>query len=83
MKELFERLWFSVKVILDKDTPTRAKVMLILAILYLLSPFDIFPDFSLGIGQFDDLVLIPFFFYIATKMVPQTLRNKYRHPRIS
>ncbi len=83
MKELLEKIRFYIHILLDKDTPRRAKVMLIFAIAYLFLPFDIIPDFSLIVGQFDDLVVVPLLFYIATRMVPDAVRNKYKNPKAS
>lgn len=82
MKELLEKIWFYVKVIFDSKTPIRARVMLIFSMVYFLLPLDIVPDFSLGIGQLDDLVVIPILFYIATRMVPEEVIARHKkHPK--
>lgn len=78
MRDIIQKIKFYFKVLTDKDTPGRAKLMLILAFIYLILPFDIIPDFSLIVGQFDDLVVIPFLFYLAFRMVPLSVRNKYK-----
>lgn len=43
----------------DKRTPLAAKLLLLLALAYLLLPFDLVPDFIPVLGQIDDLVIVP------------------------
>ena len=43
-----------------RDTPWKVKAILGIAILYLLSPFDLVPDWILGFGLLDDLTVISF-----------------------
>ncbi|MGH7227933.1 MAG: YkvA family protein [Nitrospiraceae bacterium] len=45
-------------VIQDKKTPKLAKLLLMLAVGYLLLPFDIIPDFIPVIGHVDDAVIV-------------------------
>jgi uncharacterized membrane protein YkvA (DUF1232 family) len=52
------------------QTPVFAKVLLGMAIGYLLLPFDLIPDFIPVIGHLDDLVIIPGLIYLALKMIP-------------
>jgi uncharacterized membrane protein YkvA (DUF1232 family) len=52
------------------QTPVLAKVLLWLAIGYLLMPFDLIPDFLPVIGQLDELVIIPLLVYFALKLTP-------------
>ena len=47
-----------------------AKVLLGVAIGYLLLPFDLIPDFIPVIGHLDDLVIVPGLVYLALKMIP-------------
>ncbi len=51
-------------------TPRLAKVLLWLAVGYLLMPFDLIPDFLPIIGQLDELVVIPMLLYFALKLTP-------------
>jgi uncharacterized membrane protein YkvA (DUF1232 family) len=41
-----------------RDTPWTVKAILLAAILYLLSPFDLLPDWILGLGLIDDLAIV-------------------------
>ena len=47
-----------------------AKVLLGVAIGYLLLPFDLIPDFIPVIGHLDDLVIVPGLIYLALMMIP-------------
>ena len=52
------------------QTPILARLLLWLAIGYLLMPFDLIPDFLPIIGQLDELVIIPLLLYLALKLTP-------------
>ena len=80
MRNVIKTIKFYWGILFDKDTPTIARILLVGAIAYLFLPFDIIPDFSLIVGQFDDLVVIPTLFYIATRFVPEEVIQ--RHKRI-
>ena len=59
------------RVLKDTRTPKIAKILLGLAIGYLLLPFDIIPDFIPVIGHLDDLIIVPALVIIALKMIPK------------
>jgi uncharacterized membrane protein YkvA (DUF1232 family) len=59
------------KILKDTRTPKIAKILLGLAVGYLLLPFDIIPDFIPIIGHLDDLVIVPALVIIALKMIPK------------
>ncbi len=56
------RIWQRVeswaKLLFRKETPLRAKAMIAFAILYLLSPLDLVPDWITGLGLLDDLTIV-------------------------
>jgi uncharacterized membrane protein YkvA (DUF1232 family) len=69
-------------VLRHPQTPLGGKVLLGLAIGYLLLPFDLIPDFIPVIGHLDDVIIVPGLIYLALKMIPNEIilecREKYR-----
>jgi uncharacterized membrane protein YkvA (DUF1232 family) len=65
-------------VLRDPRTPKGAKVLLGLAIGYLLSPFDLIPDFIPVLGHLDDVIIIPLLVGLACTMVPQQVMEDCR-----
>ena len=62
----------------DTRTPRKAKILLGLALLYLLSPIDVIPDFIPILGKVDDLVVIAVLIFLAMKVIPPQLMQKHR-----
>ena len=58
-------------VLRDSRTPKPAKLLLLLAVGYAVSPLDIIPDFIPVIGYLDDAVVLPLLVIIAAKMIPK------------
>lgn len=71
-------LVFYRRIMADRRTPLISKLLLWLAIGYLLLPFDLIPDFIPVIGQLDDLILVPAMIMLALKLVPQQLQEEHR-----
>jgi uncharacterized membrane protein YkvA (DUF1232 family) len=65
-------------VVKHSETPRMAKVLLGLAIAYLLLPFDLIPDFIPVLGQLDDVVIIPLLVYFALKLIPMHVMESCR-----
>lgn len=59
-------------------TPLFAKILLGVAIGYLLLPFDLIPDFIPVIGQLDDAIIVPGLIYLALKMTPDAVIRECR-----
>ncbi|MPZ92359.1 MAG: DUF1232 domain-containing protein [Actinobacteria bacterium] len=55
---LFGKLIY--RLMKDPRVPTRAKATLLVAAGYVISPVDFVPDWILGLGQFDDLIVAAF-----------------------
>lgn len=62
----------------DGRLPRKAKIVLILTLVYAVSPIDLIPDFIPVIGQVDDLVIVPAGIALAVKLVPKELMDEYR-----
>lgn len=58
-------------VLKHPETPFLAKILLGLAVGYILLPFDLIPDFIPVVGHLDDLVIVPALIYVALKLIPQ------------
>lgn len=53
-----------------QETPTVAKVMAAVVVMYALSPIDLIPDFIPVLGYLDDLILLPLLTAITVKLIP-------------
>jgi uncharacterized membrane protein YkvA (DUF1232 family) len=65
-------------VLKHPETPLLAKILLGLAVGYILMPFDLIPDFIPVIGHLDDLVIVPALVYAALKLVPEGIVESCR-----
>jgi uncharacterized membrane protein YkvA (DUF1232 family) len=54
----------------DSRTPIVSKMILGLAIGYLLLPFDLVPDFIPVLGYLDDVIFVPLLITLALKFIP-------------
>lgn len=53
----------------EKQTPFSAKILLLAAVVYFLSPIDLIPDFIPIIGYLDDLVIVPLLVWLALRQI--------------
>jgi uncharacterized membrane protein YkvA (DUF1232 family) len=60
----------------DKRTTAMAKLPVIISIIYLLSPFDLIPDFIPFVGYIDDLIIVPLLLNLAIRLLPGTVREE-------
>lgn len=60
------------------DVPWYAKVVILLAVGYALSPVDFIPDFIPVFGYIDDLILLPVIIALAVRLVPSDVMNECR-----
>jgi uncharacterized membrane protein YkvA (DUF1232 family) len=66
-------LYFALK---DRRTPIVPKFITLVAVLYLLSPIDIIPDFIPVVGYLDDMVIVPLLLSLAIKLLPVSVREE-------
>ncbi len=67
---IVEALWAGFN---SPDIPTKTKVMIIGALAYLVSPFDIVPDFLLPGGLLDDAAVIAFIYAQCKDIIRETI----------
>lgn len=77
LHQLVERVKEQTKVLYEvgknPNTPILAKIIIILALAYALSPIDIIPDFIPILGYLDDLIILPVLIFIAYKLIPKNI----------
>ena len=57
-------------------TPWYAKVFAALVVGYVFSPIDPIPDFILGVGLLDEMVVVPIGVLIAAKLIPRQVMEE-------
>jgi uncharacterized membrane protein YkvA (DUF1232 family) len=61
-----------------RDVPILAKIIIIMAIAYALSPIDLIPDFIPILGALDDIIILPLLIYISVKIIPKNILEECR-----
>jgi uncharacterized membrane protein YkvA (DUF1232 family) len=56
-----------------KDVPITAKIIVVIAVVYALSPLDLIPDFIPVLGYLDDLIILPLLIYLSIKLIPKNI----------
>ena len=59
---------------IDPATPLKAKGILLAALAYFIMPFDVIPDFILGLGFTDDMAVL----YAAISMIRSNITQAHR-----
>lgn len=57
------------RLLFQRETPWRVRALLIAALVYLLLPFDLIPDWILGLGIVDDLTVVSFLTWLALRLL--------------
>ncbi|GEM_PF-1492025 len=65
------------EIIGSEDTPLSAKMLLLAAIIYFLSPIDLIPDFIPIIGYLDDLIIVPLLIWLAFRQIEAARKEKH------
>ncbi len=66
------------RLMFDPRVPTWQKAIVIVPIIYVISPFDFIPDFILGLGQLDDIGLILMAMRLFESVVPEDIVQEHR-----
>jgi uncharacterized membrane protein YkvA (DUF1232 family) len=70
LKQYLTALYIAYK---RKDVPIYAKLLIIVIIVYALSPIDLIPDFIPVLGYLDDLIILPALIFFAIKLIPKDI----------
>ena len=62
----------------DPRTPFLARVIIVCAVAYAVSPIDLIPDFIPILGQLDDLLILPALIVLAIKLIPPEVSARCR-----
>jgi len=62
------------RLLFRRDTPLKVKAILAFAILYLISPFDLVPDWIIGFGLLDDLTVVSLLVAWAIKIAEKQIK---------
>lgn len=60
------------------ETGLLPKFLILLALGYALSPFDLIPDFIPIVGHLDDLIIVPFLIALSIKFIPPEILEACR-----
>jgi uncharacterized membrane protein YkvA (DUF1232 family) len=69
---------FYQQLLKHPDTPFLAKLLLHIAIGYLLLPFDLIPDWLPLLGQLDDLIIVGLLIWFALRLIPKPIVQTIR-----
>ena len=58
-----------LRLLFKRDTPWQVKLMLGAALIYLISPFDLLPDWLLGLGIIDDFAVVSLLVWLASRFL--------------
>jgi uncharacterized membrane protein YkvA (DUF1232 family) len=62
----------------DPRIPWYAKAVIVLTVIYALSPIDLIPDFIPFVGYLDDLIILPVGIALAVSLMPKNVWEEYR-----
>lgn len=82
LKQRAKKLKADVPVVLlafrRKETPFFPKLILVLVMVYALSPIDLIPDFIPLLGYLDDVIILPALIALAIYFIPESVMNHCR-----
>lgn len=72
-KQLKQKVVLAIVLLRRPDVPFYAKLLLAIAVAYVMSPIDLIPDFIPVLGALDDLIIAPALIWLAFRLVPQAV----------
>ena len=78
MKWIARRLAWARAILSDPQTPRLPKLLLGAAVVYLISPIDLVPDWIPVLGQLDDLLVVPALVGCAVLLLPREVLDRHR-----
>ena len=78
MNTFLQRLRYYFMILTDRQTPLYVKLILGVALLYILIPMDFLSDTILLFGWLDDLAVASFIVSLATRLVPREVADRVR-----
>jgi uncharacterized membrane protein YkvA (DUF1232 family) len=78
MSSFLQRLRYYLLILLDRQTPWYAKLLLAAGLVYILVPVDFLPDTIPLIGWLDDLAIASFIVALALRLVPQEVMARVK-----
>ncbi len=76
---MWNKIIYYGRLFFHPDTPWYVKTILALAGLYLISPVDLIPDWIIGLGIVDDIVVVPLLLSIAYRLLKKNQTNPTVH----
>jgi uncharacterized membrane protein YkvA (DUF1232 family) len=78
IRAIFEQIELTWRLLNDPRVPLLSKAIPVGALLYVLSPFDLLPDFLIGIGQLDDLGVLLAAMRLFEASAPEAVVSEHR-----
>jgi len=78
LRALIDQILLTWRLIRDPRVSLWSKAIPVLAVVYVLSPIDLIPDFIIGIGQLDDLGLILAAMRLFEAVTPEYIVTEHR-----
>lgn len=78
MFQFFNQIKLSWRLFRDPRVSLKVKIIPVLAVLYVLWPIDLIPDFIVGLGQIDDVAILAMAMRAMERMTPPEIVAEHR-----
>jgi uncharacterized membrane protein YkvA (DUF1232 family) len=65
-----------LRAVMRKDVGLKSKLLLVMGLIYLISPVDLLPDVLVGFGWLDDLVIVPLLGWLSYRSLPDSVQRE-------